>query len=110
MSATYWPIPIKYRASLIIQWKDKLHYQVADDDLRAGLDGEVKGRLLGRVLHAGVDVGLDADEEQHTLDVRALHRHVEEVTPFVVHLEERTGNGWSLGLVCFNKWVVGPIE
>ena len=44
---------------------------------------------LGSVLDSGVHVGLDADEEQHTLDVRVLHRHMEEVAPFVVHLYNR---------------------
>ena len=62
-------------------------HQVADDDLRAGLDGQVEGGELGCVLHPGVDVGLDADQEQDALDVRVLDSQVEEVTPFIVSLK-----------------------
>ena len=61
-------------------------YQVADNDLRSSMDGQVQGGLLGCVLNPGVDVSLDANEEQDTLDVRVLHSHVEEVTSLVVHL------------------------
>ena len=83
-------------------------HQVADDDLGAGLDGQVKGGELGCVLDPGVDVGLDADQEQDTLDVRALDRHVEEVTPFIVHLERErrfigSDAGWTALEVSSNQ-------
>lgn len=70
-------------------WGARAVYQVADNDLGSGLDGQVEGGELGRVLHPGVDVSLDADEEQDALDVRVLHGHVEEIPPFVVHLGGR---------------------
>lgn len=44
-------------------------YQVADDYFRSGLNGQVEGGELGRVLDPGVDVSLDANEEQHAFNV-----------------------------------------
>lgn len=61
-------------------------YQVANGDFRSGLNGQVEGGQLGCVLNPGVDVSLDANEEQHAFDVRILHRHVEEVAALVVDL------------------------
>lgn len=61
-------------------------YQVADDDFRSGLDGQVEGGELGCVLNPGVDVSLDANEEQHAFNVRILDGHVEEIAALVVDL------------------------
>lgn len=44
-------------------------YQVADDDFGSGLNGQVEGGELGRILDPGVDVSLDANEEQHAFNV-----------------------------------------
>ena len=73
-------------------------YQVADDDLRPGLHSQVQRAEFGCVLNSGVDVRLDADEEQDALDVGVLHRHVEEITSFVVHLDKTEVRGWMLSL------------
>lgn len=61
-------------------------HQVADDDFRSGLDGQVQGGQFGRVLNPGVDVSLDANEEQHAFNVRILDGHVEEIAALVVDL------------------------
>lgn len=44
-------------------------YQVADDDFGSGLNGQVEGGELGCILDPGVDVSLDANEEQHAFNV-----------------------------------------
>lgn len=44
-------------------------YQVADNDFRSGLYGQVEGGEFGCVLNPGVDVSLDANEEQYALNV-----------------------------------------
>lgn len=64
-------------------------YQVADNDFRSGLNGQVEGGELGCVLDPGVDVSLDADEEQHAFNVGILDGHVEEVTALVVDLTRK---------------------
>lgn len=61
-------------------------HQVAHDDLGAGLHCQVQRGQLGGVLHARVDVGLHADQEQHALNVRVLHSHVQEIPTLVIHL------------------------
>lgn len=44
-------------------------YQVADNDLRAGLDSQVQRGELGCILNPGVDISLDTDEEQDTFNI-----------------------------------------
>lgn len=61
-------------------------YQVAHNDLWAGLHSEVQWCEFGCILHSGVNVNLHADQEKHTLNVRVLHSYVKEVTSLVVNL------------------------
>lgn len=67
-----------------------MQYQVADDDFRCGLNGQVERGEFGRVLNPGVDVSLDADEEQHAFNVGILDSHVEEIAALVVDLMRKT--------------------
>lgn len=62
-------------------------YQVADNDLRSGLDSQMERGEFGCILNPGVDISLDADKEQDTFDVWILHSHVEKIPSFVVHLD-----------------------
>lgn len=64
-------------------------HQVAHDDLGASLHGQVQRGQLGGVLHARVDVGLHADQEQHALDVRVLNGHVQEIPTLVINLRQK---------------------
>lgn len=44
-------------------------YQVANSDLRSSLNGQVERGEFGCILNPGVDISLDADEEQDTFNV-----------------------------------------
>lgn len=65
-------------------------YQVAHNNLGAGLHSEVQWCEFGGVLHSGVNVSLHADQEKHALDVGVLHSYVKEVTALVVDLSRDT--------------------
>lgn len=66
--------------------KSVASYQIADDDLGAGLHSQVEGGEFGCILNPGVDIGLNADQKQDAFDVRVLNGHMQEIPAFVVHL------------------------
>lgn len=68
-------------------WKRIEVYQIADDDLRAGLHSQVERGEFGSILNPGVDISLDADQKQDAFDVRVLNGHMQEIPAFVVHLK-----------------------
>ena len=61
--------------------------QVPDDHLGSRPDGKVEGGELWGILDTGVDIDMDTDQEQHTLNVTLLDGEVQEVTTFVVKLK-----------------------
>lgn len=61
-------------------------HQRPEDDLRAGLGGQVNGRLLHGVLDAGANVDLVVQQKEHRVVVGALQGEVQVVAAATVRL------------------------
>lgn len=55
------------------------------------MDSKVQRGQLGSILDSGIHVSLDADQEEHTFDIRVLNCHVKKIPALVIHLRQQVG-------------------